>query len=386
MKNKLIIIGANEFQEQLVLKAKNLGYETHAFAWEDGAVAKKDSDYFYPISIVDKEEILQEAKKIKPVGVVSIASDVAVLTVNYLAEELGLTGNSIHSSLISTNKYEMREAFKKNKVPCPEYNLVKDIKEVEVSNFKFPVIVKPVDRSGSRGIFKVESPKNLKDSVKESMSLSFKKQALIEEFADGKEYSMEMVSFNGNHNFLAVTEKFTTGAPNFIETMHLQPAFLDEKVKDEAVNTIKKALDALEIKNGASHSEFKIDKNNKIKIIEIGARMGGDCIGSDLVKLSTGYDFVKMTIDASIGKAPDMNEIMPHRATSLVKFIFNKKDMDMLNNIKENYKDNLFRYEITGEIGSREVKDSSTRFGYFIMEGNSREELLNIINYKGNED
>lgn len=382
MKNKIVIIGANEFQEPLVLKAKEMGFETHVFAWEDGAVAKKCADYFYPISITEKEKILEIAKKIKPQGVASIGSDLAVLTVNYLAEKLGLPGNSIHSSIISTNKHEMREAFYKHNIPCPKSQLVKNIDDVDIENFVYPVIVKPVDRSGSRGIFKLENKEHLKECIEESMSLSFNKQALVEEFAEGKEYSMEMISYKGKHNFLAVTEKFTTGAPNFIETMHFEPAPFDEGLKIKAINTIKNALDALEIKNGASHSEFKIDKNNNIKIIEIGSRMGGDCIGSDLVKLSTGHDFVKMVIDAAIGREPDMNEKVQNYGTSFVKFIFNRQDADIFEKVKKDYGKNLYRYELTGDVGTREVTDSSTRFGYFILYGKTRSEFLNMVDYK----
>ena len=108
---KLVIIGANDFQNQLILKAKSLGYETHVFAWEEGAVGKSTADYFYPISIVEKEEILDKCKQIKPDGVCSIASDLASITVNYVAENLGLPCNKMKYSAIQTNKYKMREAF-----------------------------------------------------------------------------------------------------------------------------------------------------------------------------------------------------------------------------------------------------------------------------------
>ena len=87
---KLVIIGANDFQNQLILKAKSLGYQTYVFAWADGAVGRENADFFYPISIVEKEEILEECKKIKPDGICSIASDLATITVNYVAEKLGL--------------------------------------------------------------------------------------------------------------------------------------------------------------------------------------------------------------------------------------------------------------------------------------------------------
>ena len=98
---------------------------------------------------------------------------------------------------------------------------------------------------------------------------------------------------------MALTLKHTTGAPYFIETGHVEPAPIEDEILERVKEVITHALNTLEIKNGASHSEIKIDAEGNIKIIEIGARMGGDCIGSDLVYYSTGYDFVKMVIQVA---------------------------------------------------------------------------------------
>lgn len=300
--DKIVIIGANSFQNPLILKAKEMGYETHVFAWQSGDIGEKTADYFYPISIIEKEKILEECKKIKPKAVVSIASDLAVLTVNYLADKLGLIGNNPENSIICTNKYEMRKAFEKANVKVPKFKNVSLNEEVNIENFDMPVIVKPTDRSGSRGITLIKDKKDLKQAITNAIEDSFEKRAIIEEFINGDEYSCECISFQGKHKFLAITKKFTTGAPHFIETGHIQPANLSKEKVEEVKKEIFKALDALKIQNGPSHSEFKIDENGKIGIIEIGARMGGDCIGSDLVKISTGYDFLKMTIDVAMRK------------------------------------------------------------------------------------
>ena len=116
---KIVIIGANDYQNPLILKANENGYETHVFAWKDGSIGEKTADFFYPISIVEKEKILEECKKIKPDAVASIGSDLAMVTVNYLAKELNLPGNSLECTKISTNKYEMRKAFKEAGVDVP---------------------------------------------------------------------------------------------------------------------------------------------------------------------------------------------------------------------------------------------------------------------------
>ena len=207
---------------------------------------------------------------------------------------------------MSTNKHLMREAFKKRGDPSPRSVLVDSNTNLSTLHLDYPVIVKPTDRSGSRGIFKLDNPEKLKNTVMAAIDAGFEKKALIEEFAEGQEYSVEGISFNGQHHILAMTLKHTTGAPHFIETRHLEPAPVCGDLYRRVVSIVMHALDTLEIKNSASHSEIKIDSKGNIKIIEIGSRMGGDAIGSDLVYYSTGVDYIKAVIDVACGKEPDL--------------------------------------------------------------------------------
>ncbi len=366
MKEKLVIIGANDFQNQLILKAKELGYETHVFAWKDGSIGERTADYFYPISIVEKESILEECKRIKPAGITSIASDLAAITVTYLSEQLNLNSNTYESVFACTNKYEMRKKLQENNINTPGYVKVSTDKRTwDFSGLKLPVIVKPTDRSGSRGIYKIDDFNQIEETIKVAIEYSFEKQAIVEEFIEGNEYSCECISYHGIHNFLAVTKKFTTGAPQFIETGHMEPSDLSveqiEKVKFE----IFKALDALDIKNSASHSEFKLDKDGNVKIIEIGARMGGDCIGSDLVHLSTGYDFVKMVIDVAVNKEPVLIRDRTPQKT-YIKFLFNQADIDELEEFRLRNSDKIYRISKIEYENIGKTVDSSTRLGYYI--------------------
>ena len=182
---KIVIIGANEFQNPLILKAKEMGYETHVFAWKEGAVGEKTADYFYPVSIVEKEKILEKCKEIKPNAVASIGSDLAGITVNYLARNLGLPCNSERNISISTNKYEMRKAFMEAGIPTPEFHVIDSGTDLEqIKKMKLPVIVKPTDRSGSRGIMKLESWDLLTEAIEAAREDSFEKKAIIEEYLE----------------------------------------------------------------------------------------------------------------------------------------------------------------------------------------------------------
>lgn len=376
---KIVIIGANDFQNPLILKAKENGYETHVFAWKDGSIGEKTADFFYPISIIEKEQILEKCKEINPNAVISIGSDLAIITVNYLAKELGLIGNSKECTIKSTNKYAMRKAFKDAGIKVPLFEEIAENESIEkLDKFNFPVIVKPTDRSGSRAITKVQNKENLNLAIQNAILNSFEKKAIVEEYIDGQEYSVECISYQCEHNLLAITKKYTTGAPNFIETAHIEPSGLNYKEQEKVKQVVFKALDALGIENGASHSEFKIDSKGDIRIIEIGARMGGDCIGSDLVQISTGYDFVQMVLDVSLGNKPNFTQKNKPK-TAIIKFIFGDKELKELEIIKKEHPDWIWYVSHIEDVGSHEIVDSSTRYGFYILAVDDKEQISKIL-------
>lgn len=379
-KDKLVIIGATDFQNQLIMKAKEKGYETHVFAWECGDIGEKTADYFYPISIVEKEEILKKCQEIQPCGIVSIASDLANITVNYVAEKMGLCCNGITATEMSTNKRIMRQIFEENQLPSPKSKMIRTVEECRDIDMDLPLIVKPTDRSGSRGIYKIDDYSQMGAAVELALKESFEKKVMIEEFAEGDEYSIEYISYEGRHHFLNITKKYTTGAPNFIETAHMEPSDLSEDMVENVKRIIEKSLDALQIQYGASHSEVKIDENGNIKIIEIGSRMGGDCIGSDLVYLSTGYDFVANVIDVACGKEPDLSDVGKMQY-SAIRFIFDEQDMKNLEWVKAHYENSIYRISDIEKIDSRKVTDSSTRFGYYLFTTSNKEEMMDIMEH-----
>ena len=152
---KLAIIGASYLQAPLIETAKSMGLETHVFAWAANDVGEKIADHFYPISIVEKEEILNKCQEIGIDGICSIASDLAIITVNYVAQKMGLPSNDMKATLVSTNKHEMRKCFENNGDPSPKSKIVSSIEDIDVNEWTLPLIVKPLDRSGSRGITKI---------------------------------------------------------------------------------------------------------------------------------------------------------------------------------------------------------------------------------------
>ena len=361
----LAIIGASYLQLPLIEKAKEMGYTTHVFAWKANDVGEAAADHFYPISIVEKELILKKCREIRICGICSIASDLAAITVNYIACALGLPGNTMEATLKSTNKHLMRLAFEEAGDPSPRSILVEDAAQAEGLALQYPVIIKPTDRSGSRGICKVEMEDELKPAICAAMENGFEKKALIEEYVEGQEYSVEYISYKGMHHFLAITVKYTTGAPHYIETGHREPAPVSAETLENVKKVCNHALTTLGIENSASHTEVKIRADGTIRIIEIGGRMGGDCIGSDLVQLSTGYDFVRMVIQVACGIEPDFSVVgTPHPVES--RFILSKEDAEELERLEKEEPEKLIKIVDYHPEKIGTTTDSSNRAGCYI--------------------
>lgn len=374
---KIAILGASYLQRPLVEKAKEMGLKTHVFAWRDGNVVEDICNYYYDISILDKEKILAKCKEIGIDGIISIASDIAMPTVNYVANELNLVGNPLETTLKTTDKFEMRKALQEASIPCPKFDLHTDVASVDINSYNYPVIVKPTDRSGSRGVTKVESPSKLIPAINKALENSINKRAIVEEFIEGREFSVEAISYKGKHKVLAITDKVTTGAPYFVEIAHHQPAQISKVIELRIIELTEQVLTGLKIENGANHTELFLTKDGELRVVETAGRMGGDFIGSTLTSLTSGVDTLKAVIDICLSKKPDLD-------INLKKFagiLFLSKETEWLIPYFENacsliIKKEQFNHQL------KTLESSQDRSGYLIYESNKRK--FDLKKYKEN--
>ena len=301
MKEKIAVIGANAPLIPFYRQAKKLGYQIIGIAWEQGAVCKPFCDKFYPISFAEKDKVLDVCRKEHIDGITSFSLESALPTVVYVAQSMGLVSNSEECLRLTQSKYAQRQALEEAGIPVPKYYLIGSANQLQDIDCRFPVIVKPVDSGGSQGICKVEKADDLLASYQYAVDYSRSGKVIVEEFVDGREFSVEYISCQGRHYFLQITDKVTSGAPRFVELQHHQPAQIPSSVWERIKTMVENALTALKIENSASHTEIKLNTDNELFIIETGARMGGDFITSDLVRLSTGYDMVKGTLELATG-------------------------------------------------------------------------------------
>lgn len=364
--NRLIILGTNEYQNPLIIRAKELGYETHVFGWRTGAIGETTADVYHNVNIMDYDTLWDEVQKINPCGVASIASELAMHPMNYLLRKMGIPCNSIETEIIATNKYLMRCAMRDAGIDGPKFILVEEnFDKTLVSDFEYPLIIKPVDLSSSRGVMKINNPDELQEGICYALGWSKTKQAILEEFIDGQEYSGESIAYNGQYKLLAVTQKFTTGAPHFVETGHKQPANLAPELLKKVEKTLYKAFASMGIMYGAIHPEFRITKEGRICFMEIGARMGGDCIGSDLVPISTGYDYMGMVISIGCGTAPSFEKICSPKEAR-IKYIITKDDLAEYERIQREEPEIIYRSSDIKELSDSPILKSADRAGYYI--------------------
>lgn len=365
-----MILGTNEYQNPLIIRAKELGFETHVFGWPHGEIGERTADVYHPVNILDYDLLWDECRKLNPCGVASVCSELAMHPMNYLLRKLNIPCNSLETETITTNKYLMRKAMKEGGVDSPNFTLVKNGESIEsiekrIAAFSFPLIIKPCDLSSSRGVFKIESTSNLKKGIDYAMEWSKTGEAILEEFIDGSEYSGESIAYQGHYKLLAITEKSTTGAPHFVETGHRQPARLDAEMFKKIEQTLFKAFKSLNIEYGAIHPEFRITSDGRILFMEIATRMGGDCIGTDLVPLSSGFDFMGMVIDICCGRAPSFQKIRtPMIACN--NYIMTAEDLDKFKHLQSTEPEKIWRHSEIKPISDSPILKSADRAGYYI--------------------
>ena len=381
-----MILGASILQLPAIQKAKEMGLQVIAVDMNPDAIGFQEEGVIKEIiSTIDTEKILEAAKKHKIDGIMTLASDMPMRSVAIVAKEMGLVGISEQTALNATNKAEMRQRLKECGVPIPKFFRISSKEEYEKAIHYFKTaqlkcIVKPADNSGSRG---VDLLSDLSDDELVSKAYDYSKSysrggdVVVEEYMEGPEVSVETLSVDGECHIIQITDKLTTGAPYFVEMGHSEPSALQEDVKTNISEVASAAVKALGIINGPSHTEIKVTKDGP-KIVELGARLGGDNITTHLVPLSTGVDMVECCIKIALGEKPDMAK--KFSMGSAIRYL--KADIGVIKEISGvEIADNMRgikQISIVHDVGehSKEIKSSVDRIGFVITQDKTVEEAI----------
>jgi len=367
-------------QVPLIKKSKEKGLFTIVVDYDKEAPGFNFADKKYFISTHDKDKVLQIAKENKVDGIVT-SSDFPVKVVAYVCEELKLSGLKSDVAEICTDKYLLREKINNTELNSPKYRLLEKVEDLYDINLS-PAIIKPVDSSASRGVEKVVNKEQLLKAYQNSLVFSNSKKVIIEEFIEGREFSVESYTNNNRTEVIAITEKKLVGKEKgcFVEFSHKIPANISEIEKELISTATKKLINIIGLNNSASHTEI-ILSNNKAYIVEIGARPGGDFIASDLVYLSTGVDMLNIVIDGALGLKVKYN--YTKNCYSAIQFITPQNYFSAQKFIKEKNK-HIYKYVILN-YEEKEIKNSLDRLGYIIFKAKTETDLNKLV-YKINNE
>lgn len=371
---KVLILGAGEMQVPVIRKSRELGVFSVVADYDAQAPGFIYADEKLLISSLDVESLLQYSQKEGIDGVLT-TSDYPVNVVATIAKELGLCAMDIKTAEICTNKYLQRVLFSQCGIHAPFFKLCECEEELN-GLIDFPYIVKPIDSSASRGVFKVYDDKELHDAFRQALKFSRNAKVLIESFIEGREFSVETFTQDNVTNIIAVTEKSVIGEEYgaFVEDTHLEPADLTETEYMTICSEVRKAIEAIGLNNSPSHTEIKLNTKGAY-IIEIACRLGGDYITSDLVPLSTGVDMLGNLIKISLGKKIDVTPCW-HKC-SCVQFLNTSNYQRCLDFVNTN-SPAIIRYE-KKVYADKIIQNSLDRLGYIILQTETRQEMCEIL-------
>ena len=378
---KLLIIGASVLQLPAIKRAKELGYYVGVIDYNPNAIGIPYADEYFNVSTIDIEGVAATAAEFCPDGIMTLATDMPMRAIAVACERLGLPGISFDTAVKSTDKGEMIKAFDENKVEHPWYFILSDPAQIEeiIDKVTFPCISKPTDNSGSRGVMLIHSKEELNEAVAYSSENGRSGGVIVEEYLRGQEVSVEIITIDGEPHVLNVTDKLTTGAPHFVEMGHTQPSRIEadslEKIRDLA----RRAVKAVGIKNGPAHVEIMLTPNGP-KMIELGARMGGDCITTHLVPLSTGIDMIEATMRIACGQAPDIERKF-NKGSAIRYFSVPNGEIQSIDGYDEAMKiPGVVEISFTKQVGEMacDIGSSVDRVGFVIAQGETADDAALI--------
>lgn len=310
------MLGGSLSQLSAIKKAREMGCYIIVCDTNEDAPGKQYAHEFYNISTTDKEAVLKLAKSLHIDGIVCYAADSGAPTVAYVAEKLGLPSHPYKSVEILTNKDLFRKFQKENNFNVPKAKGFNSFDEAKIyfHHFKMPVMIKPVDSSGSRGVSKIESLDQLEEKVENALKFSSSKRFIIEEYIEnfGPHIGGDGFSVDGKLVFRCFSnEYFSKGTNPFVPVITTWPYRMSEHIQEKIHYEIQRVLDLLNMKTGSYNFDIRVDENENVYLIEIAPRNGGDC-NPEATQYATGVDLIKYTIKAALGEdCSDLQMVEP---------------------------------------------------------------------------
>ena len=385
---KLLILGAMEMHVPLIKRAKEMGNYVITVDYIPENPGHKLADEAYFDSTTDLDAVLKLSKKLNIDGIMTYNSDPAAPTAAYVAEKLGLPGNPYQSVKIMSEKNLFRDFLISNGLNAPKFGNYLNIEDAlcHINDFSFPIIIKPVDSSGSKGVTVVNNVNDVQNAIECALEKSRSKKFIIEEYIEpvGKQLHGDGFVQNGKVVFLHLGDHhFDSTINNLVPYSTTYPTEHPVEIVNACKNQIQDFMSKVGFKNGGFNVELRIsNKDNKPYIIDIGARNGGN-FTPKVIEYGSGFNFLDRAIKIALGESIDDIK-MTDKVSDFVSYLILHSDKNgVLNNIvlDKMIEDRIIEKHIYLKSGDKveTFLGANAALGVLIMKYESREVMDEIV-------
>ena len=388
----ILLLGGSAQQIVAIETAKRLGFRTVLCDFLPDNPGQYHADKFYLVSTTDKEAVLKVAENEKVSGVLAYASDPAAPTAAYVAEKMGLPGSPYESVEILCNKDRFRKFLSEHDFCTPKangYTSVADaLNDIKTLRFKFPVIVKPVDSSGSKGVSRIDSPDEAEEKLQYAMSFSRGQRIIVEEWVEkfGYQIAGDGLSIDGKLVFRCfANDHFDAKCVNpFVPISASFPYNMPEKVQTKIHNEIQRLLTALNMGTTTYNFDMRIDKDYNVYLMEVAPRDGGNYI-PDVIRYATGVDLVECSVKAAMGQKIDTDSFGSYSGYFAYYAVHSYQDgvLERIMIDPEVEKNNIIENHILNKPGDyiKAFTGANTTLGILLMKFDSMDQMLCMMDH-----
>lgn len=390
---KLMLLGGMRYLVPVIEAAHKLGVYVITCDYLPNNIAHKYSDEYCNVSILEKDKVLEKAKELKIDGILSFACDPGVVTAAYVAEKMGLPSSGPYESVeILQNKGKFRKFLTENNFNVPVAKQYTDIETAlnDIEMFNWPVIVKPTDSAGSKGVTKVEEKDKLKDAINYALKFSHSNEFIIEDFLEkiGDSSDCDSFSVDGELKFVSFSaQKFDENCENpYTPAAFTWPASISKEHQEELTNEIQRLLKLLDMKNSIYNIETRECTNGKAYIMECSPRGGGNRL-AEMIRYMTGVDMITNIVKSALGMDLDVIEQKELKDNWAEIILHSEKEgtfekLWISEEISSNIVENDLWIETGTHVGG--FSGANEAIGTMVLKFDSEIQMNNVLNNQNN--
>lgn len=377
---KALVLCGGLPQIALIEELKSRGITTVLADMNEKVKARDYADKFYPVSVLDVDGVRKIAVEEKVDFIMTVCADQVLQVVAQIAEELGLPWYIDYKTAENVSKKSyMKEIFWKNGVPTSRYVIMEKLDVAKIAHLQYPLIVKPVDAYSSRGVCKVSDFAQLQAAFEVAVNISRTKTAIVEEFVEGDEITVDVYVEEGIAHVLCLSNLYKIGEDGkFVINRSRIPADVSPEIAEKIADTAQKIADAFGLKNTPMLIQL-ISDGERIAVVEFCARTGGG-IKFLMIKKISGFDVVKAVVDLTLGEKPHVGEIKKAEKLTVNEFVYCKPGelvktegfQQLLN------EGTIAEFSVFKTPGTKfdEIRSSGDRLAYFSVEAETEQDLM----------